>query len=81
MHSQRQKKCTTTQKTKARLVTFYDIWKWSGSILKGKDKYEKSEEKRISREAYEINKQTIYIAPKLKIESRVHYTQELNIQK
>jgi len=28
-------------------------WKWSGSILKGKDN---SEEKRISGEAYGINK-------------------------
>jgi len=45
-----------------------------------KDKYEKGEEKRTSREAYKINKQTIYIAPKLKIESRVHYAQELYIQ-
>ena len=32
--------------------------------------------KRISGEAYDINKQTIYIAPKSKIESRVHYAPE-----
>jgi len=33
----------------------------------------KSEEKRTSGEAYDINKQTIYIVPKSKIESREHY--------
>ena len=33
-------------------------------------------EKRISGEAYDINKQTIYIVPKSKIESRVHYMPE-----
>jgi len=34
-------------------------------------------EKTISeREAYNINKQTIYIAPKSKIESRAHYDPE-----
>ena len=32
--------------------------------------------KRISGEAYDINKQTIYIAPKSKNESRAHYTPE-----
>ena len=32
--------------------------------------------KRISGKAYDINKQTIYIAPKSKIESRAHYAPE-----
>ena len=36
----------------------------------------KVKKKRISEEAYDINKQTIYIAPKSKIESRVHYAPE-----
>jgi len=35
-----------------------------------------SKKKRISGEAYDINKQTIYIVPKSKIESRVHYMPE-----
>ena len=30
----------------------------------------------ISGEAYDVNKQTIYIAPKSKIESRAHYAPE-----
>jgi len=30
----------------------------------------------MSEEAYDINKQTTYIAPKLKTESRVHYAPE-----
>jgi len=34
----------------------------------------KSEEKRISEEAYDINKQTINMVPKSKIEPRAHYT-------
>jgi len=34
------------------------------------------EKKRISGEAYNINKRTIYIVPKSKIESRVHYFPE-----
>jgi len=40
------------------------------------NKQGKSEEKRLSGEAYDINTQTIYIAPKSKIESRVQYTPE-----
>jgi len=32
--------------------------------------------KRTGREACNINKQTIYIAPKWKVESRAHYAQE-----
>jgi len=36
-------------------------------------KGEISKEKRISGKAHDINKQTIYIAPKSDIESRVHY--------
>jgi len=42
-------------------------------MLSGKDEYGKSEEKRISGEAYDINKQTKYVAPKSKVESRAHY--------
>ena len=34
------------------------------------------EKKRISTDAYDINKQTIYIALKSKIESRAHYAPE-----
>jgi len=72
------------RKTKARfsLLLRHPAWKWSGSILKGKDKYireeisEESEEIRISVEAYNINKETIYTAPKSKIESSAHYTPE-----
>jgi len=52
------------------LVAFYDIWpgKGAGLISKEKlrkdtDKEGKSEDKRISGEAYNINKQTINIAP------------------
>ena len=37
---------------------------------------EKSEEKRINGQAYDRNKQTIYIAPKSKIESRADYAPE-----
>jgi len=35
-----QNKCTTTQKTKATFshLLWHPVWKWSGSILKGKDK-------------------------------------------
>jgi len=45
-------------------------------MSKGEDKEGKSEEKRISGEACDINKQAIHIVPKSKIESRVHYTAE-----
>ena len=45
-------------------------------ISKGVDKQGKSEEKRLSGEAYNINKQTIYIAPKSKIKSTAHYAPE-----
>ena len=37
---------------------------------------EKVKKKRISTEAYDRNKQTVYIVPKSKIKSRVHYTPE-----
>ena len=49
-------------------AAFYDIRPGNGAglfskekISKGRDKYGKSEEKRMSGEAYDINKQTIYI--------------------
>jgi len=45
-------------------------------INKGGDKQGKSDEKRISRKAFDINKQTIYTAPKSKIESRAHHAPE-----
>jgi len=64
-----QKKCTTTQneqkELKPGLVAFYNIRPGNGAGLFSKEKIsKKSEEKRISVEAYDINKQTIYIAPK-----------------
>jgi len=37
---------------------------------------EKVQKKRISRDAYDINKQTIYTGTKSKIEPRAHYTPE-----
>jgi len=68
-----------TKKLKPSLVAFYDTRPENGAgrfskekISKGGDKQGKSEEKRISGEAYDINKQTIYIALKSTIESRVH---------
>jgi len=72
-----QEKCTTTQKTKARFSRLlrHPAWKQSRSLFsnekisKGGDKYRKSEEKRISGEMYDINKQIIYIGLKSKIES------------
>jgi len=45
-------------------------------ISKGGDKQGEIKEKRISGYAYDINKQTIYIAPKSKIESGAHYAPE-----
>jgi len=67
------------QKTiKPGLVAFYDIRPGNGVGLFSKEKIskEKMKKKRISGEAHEINKQTIYIAPKSKIESRAHYAPE-----
>ena len=57
-------------------MAFYDIRPGNGAGLFSEEKVSKggkSEEKRISGEAYDINKQTVYIAPKSKIESRAHY--------
>jgi len=45
-------------------------------INNGGDNCGNSEEKRISGEAYDVNEQTVYIAPKAKISSRVHYALE-----
>ena len=78
------KTCTTTQnkhkQLKPALVAFYDIRPGNAASLfsrrkisKEGDKWRKSEEKRRSGEAYDINKQTIYIAPKSQVESRAHY--------
>ena len=57
------------KKLKPGLVAFYDTRPRNGAdlfsmekISKGEDKYAKSKEKRISWEAYNINRQTIYIA-------------------
>jgi len=64
------------------LVAFYDIRPGNGAGLFSEEKISKggviegkSKEKRISGEAYDMNKQTIYrpIAPKSKIESGAHY--------
>jgi len=65
-----QKKCTTTQnkhkKNRFSRLLRHPAWKRSGSILNEKRKVrekiskEKSEQKRISGEAYDISKQTIY---------------------
>ena len=75
-----------TQATKARFSRNlrYPAWKRSGSVLNGKDKQgrrlvrknRKTEEKGTTGEVYDINKQTIHIAPKSKIESRAHYAPE-----
>jgi len=73
------------KKLKPGLVAFYNIWPGNEAGLfskekmsNGADKTGKGEEKKISGEAYDINKQTIYIAPKAKskTESREHYVPE-----
>jgi len=61
------------------LVTFCDIQPGNGAGLFSKEKTSKRvgrEEKRANGEAYDRNKQTIYKAPKSKIESRAHYAPE-----
>jgi len=70
------------KKLKPDLVAFYDIRPGNGAGLFSKEKINKvgeklgkSEEKGC-REAYNIYKQTIYIALKSKIASRVHYDPE-----
>ena len=66
------KKCTTTQnkhqKLKRGLLAFYDIQPGHGAglfskekISKGGDKSGRSEENRTNGEAYNTNKQTVYI--------------------
>jgi len=71
-----QKKCATTQKkTKARLGCPIQHPAWKSLGLFSKEKI--SEEKRISGETYDINKQTIYTASKSKIESGTHSALEL----
>jgi len=59
------------------LGTFYDIRTGNGAGLFSKEKIteggiskDKVKKKGISGEAYDVNEQTIYIAPKSKIESR-----------
>jgi len=75
------KKCTTTQnkhkKLKPGLVAFYDIQPGNGAGLfsKGKISNEKVKKKGCG-EAYDINKQRMYIVPKSKIEPRLHYAPE-----
>ena len=74
-----QKKYTTTQNIHKKLQSgLVDIRPGNRTglfskekITKGGDQEEKSEEKRITGVAYNINKPKIYIAPK--IESRAHY--------
>jgi len=77
------KKCTTTQnkhkKTKARFSRLlrHPAWKWSGLFSKEKiSKGGKNEEKRISGQAYDTDKQTTHTVLKSKIESRAHYAPE-----
>ena len=67
-----------TEKQKPGLV-LYGIRPGNGAGLFSKEKIskggdeEKAKKKRIRGETYNINMQTIYTAPKSKIESRVHY--------
>ena len=80
-----QNKCNSTQnkhkKLKLDLVAFYDIWPVNGAglfskdkISQGGDKQGKSEEKRTSGKAYDIN--NIYIALKSNIALKAHYALE-----
>jgi len=66
-----------TKKLKPDRLIRHPASKRSGFILKGKVREkiskEKVKKKRISGEVYDINKQTIYTALKLKQESRAHY--------
>jgi len=60
------------------LVAFYDIRPGNGAGLFSKEKirneiFKEKVKKKGSGKAYDINKQTIYIGPKSKIESRAHY--------
>jgi len=72
------------KKLKPGLVAFYDVRPGNGAGLLSKEKVSKerdmqakSEEKRTSEEARDINKQTIYIyiyiVPKSKMQSSAHY--------
>ena len=60
------------------MVTSYGLWLGNGTVLFSKEKTskEKSKEKKISGEAYNVNKQTIYTAPKSPNESRTQYSPE-----
>ena len=59
------------------LIIFYDIRPTNGSGLYSRSiRQVRKKKKTISGEAYDINKQTISIAPKTKIESRAHYVPE-----
>jgi len=60
------------------LVASYDFWPVNGAGLLSQEKISKatSEEKRISGEAYDVNKQMIYMAPKSTNESRTQYSPE-----
>jgi len=60
------------------LVASYDLQTGNGVGLFSKEKRskEKGEEKKDKREAYNVNKQTIYTVPKSTDESRVHYSPE-----
>jgi len=74
-----QKKCTTTQKSQVHRLLRHLLGNAAGLFSKekiSKGKEEKVKKKRIEGEACNINKQTIYIAPKSKIESRAHYSPE-----
>ena len=56
------------------MVVSYDLWPGNGAGLFSKEKI-KVTKKRISGEAYDVNKQTIhtYIVPKSTNESKVQY--------
>jgi len=58
------------------LVTSYDVRPGNEEVLFSGEKISKgkSEEKRISVEAYDVNKQTIYIAAKSTNDSRMQYS-------
>ena len=77
-----EKKCTVlkhkinTKKLKQGLVAFYNIWPRNTAGLFSTEKKGGKVRKEISVEAHDTNKQTIYIAPKLKIESMAHYVPE-----
>jgi len=78
MHPPIKRNVLQHKKLKPGLVAHYDIRLGNGAGLFSKEKIskEKVKKKRISGEAYDVNKQTIYTTLKSKIESRAHYVLE-----